>query len=228
MLNVLLPVLCPSSPPLTNTHKHQRAQHKNSISALLGYQVGRQVRICDSFEIATRAATKSNTNNTAASSSASSASMDVDSDGDTADNDAIELELGMFEEDIKLFKETFPKYEVLGWYTTVVGGAGGDADAAVAVGAFEKRVHEAMQAYNELPLLVLLDPRPTNDERSLPLRVCEWASSAAAFVDVSFAIDPDEAERVVLVESGMFVRVLFVMCIGVLCCVAPQVERVLL
>ncbi|GBG34846.1 Eukaryotic translation initiation factor 3 subunit F [Hondaea fermentalgiana] len=91
------------------------------------------------------------------------------------------------------FEAVFPQYEILGWYT--VGGDVSQEDMAI---------HRAMSAFNESPLLLLVDPNISPDSKELPIKVVEAVMQVIEevptmiFVDMEFQIDTVEPERITI------------------------------
>jgi len=141
------------------------------IGALFGTQMGRDVDILESFEIAWK----------------------VDAEGNVL------IEQNAFEEDQKLFKSAYPKYECLGWYSTGDKPRPKDLD-----------FHNLMTKYNERPLYLLLDPKAKSD-RELPVGVyieevhVDKGNTTNALVKTKFEIQADEAERITAVHCAKVV-----------------------
>jgi len=149
------------------TREFQQKQKTRVLGALMGEQVGRVVNVIDAFEIAF----KVNTDN------------------------SVQIEQKAFENDLKLFKEAFPKYECLGWYST------GNKIEPTDTG-----IHRTMMQYNERPLFLLFDPKA--DARELPVSIYVELvhiigdKTTNEFVATTFKIESEEAERVTAVHCA--------------------------
>jgi len=145
---------------------------KRVIGALCGQQTGRDVNVLESFEIA----------------------FDFDKSGH------VFIEKKSFEEDLKLFKEAYPTYEMLGWYST-----GNKIDP------YDLELHKMMTAYNERPLYLLLNPNPADDARDIPITVYETEvrvtkdKTVTDFAKTPFKVIADEAERITVVHCAKVV-----------------------
>jgi hypothetical protein len=102
----------------------------------------------------------------------------------------------LLDEDHKLFKEAFSTYEMLGWYCT---------------GEKLDKVHSSIQSlltsYNERPLLLLFNPKSTND-KELPISIYEelvLQNGQKEFQQTQFKIESDEGERVTAVHCAKVV-----------------------
>jgi COP9 signalosome complex subunit 6 len=88
-------------------------------------------------------------------------------------------------------KKVFPKYEILGWYST-------GADATLA----DLEIHQQIIPFNESPLYLLLDPTPKPGSRDLPVTIYETevhmvnGAPQTLFSKASFKIETGEAERI--------------------------------
>jgi len=143
-----------------------------SIGTLFGVQKGREVKIYETLEMTA-----------------------------TIDQKSIQLDQEAFESDMKLFKEVYPNFELLGWYSTA---AKIDANT-------DPTFHQFIMKFNEKPLFMLLDPAPTDDARELPIFVFEEEihvvgdKTTRDFVKTAFKVDSDEAERVTAVHCAKVV-----------------------
>jgi len=151
------------------TRELQQEGKERVIGVLMGEQQGRVVNVFDAFEIAFQTAT----------------------DG------VVTLEQKAFETDLRLFKEAFPKYEALGWYST-----------GRKIQANDSIIHKTMTQYNERPLFLLFDPKPDADNRELPVSVYEEVvhitteKTSTEFVATAFRIESEDAERVTAVHCA--------------------------
>ncbi|KAL2609792.1 hypothetical protein R1flu_028365 [Riccia fluitans] len=89
------------------------------------------------------------------------------------------------------YKKVFPKYDVLGWYST-----GSDVQDT------DMLIHKALMDINESPIYILLNPAINHAQKDLPitlyeseLHVIEGAPSLI-FVKSSYTIETVEAERI--------------------------------
>jgi COP9 signalosome complex subunit 6 len=102
------------------------------FGALLGTQSGRHVEIRNSFEFAVSG---------------------------PASDPVVEREL--LDTRLDLFREVFPQYELLGWYST-----------GSVIGSEDRLVHSQIIPLNESPLVLLLDTTgPTTGVSDLPITV---------------------------------------------------------
>jgi len=151
------------------TREFQQLNKERVIGCMMGVQDGRVVNVFDAFEMAFK----------------------------TTKEGAIAFEQKAFESDLKLFKEAYPSYECLGWYST-------GAKIATSDTAF----HKTMAQYNERPLYLLFDAKADADQRELPVSVYEEVvhisgeSSSTEFVPTAFKIESEEAERVTAVHCA--------------------------
>jgi len=145
---------------------------KRVIGALCGQQNGRDVNVLESFEIA----------------------FDFDKAGH------VFVEKKSFEEDLKLFKEAFPTYEMLGWYST-----------GAKIDPYDLELHKMFTAYNERPLYLLLNPNPPDDARDIPITVYETEvrvtkdKTVTDFAKTAYKVAADEAERITVVHCAKVV-----------------------
>jgi len=111
--------------------------------------------------------------------------------------------------ELEIFKQIYPDYECVGWYST--GDKIRDGDK-IAHQSLTKTVEEEKEGStdwrSERPMLVLLDASPKDDQRDLPLQVFEEAvkivgdKRTTEFVKSSFRLTSDEAERVTVVHCA--------------------------
>eukprot|EP00850_Spirogloea_muscicola_P014911 SM000110S18918 [mRNA] locus=s110:322120:324920:+ [translate_table: standard] len=134
------------------------------LGCVLGAQSGRHVEIFNSFELK--------------------------HERDAASG-AVVLALDFLETKIEQYKKVFPKYDVLGWYST--GTSVEDADM---------QVHRALMDINESPIYVLLNPAITHGQKDLPISIYESelhvieGVPSLIFVKSSYTIETVEAERI--------------------------------
>jgi len=156
-----------------HTREYQQQNKDRVLGALMGEQIGRVVNVYDAFELAVK----------------------------TLPDNTVTVDEKTFEGDLKLFKEAYPKYECLGWYST--GQKIQPADAAI---------HRTMNKYNERPLYLLFNTRVDGDQRDLPISVYEEVvhisadRSSTEFVPTAFKIESEEAERVAAVHCAKVVN----------------------
>ncbi|GAA5973372.1 hypothetical protein JCM11641_003098 [Rhodosporidiobolus odoratus] len=141
--------------------------HARVFGALLGTQQGRQVDIMNSFECV----------------------VQPDNDDRTRD---FEVDHAYFVTRRDQFKQVFPTFDFLGWYT--VGDSTGPAEVAV---------HKQFLHYNETPLFLHLSPPSTpHTTKDLPIVIYESVveivdnEPTPVFVPVPYEIETGEAERV--------------------------------
>jgi len=146
---------------------------KRVIGALAGQQNGRDVNVLESFEIA----------------------FNLDKNGH------IEYDKKSFAADLDLFKEAYPTYEMLGWYST-----------GAKIDPYDLEIHKMMTTYNERPLYLLLNPNPPEDARDIPITVYETEvrvvskdKTVTEFAKTSFKVTADEAERITVVHCAKVV-----------------------
>lgn len=135
------------------------------FGALLGEQVGRHVEIANSFEVKTS----------------------LTANGETrVDKEYLRTRL-------EQYKKTFPKYDMLGWYSTGMEVQPGDT-----------AMHQALCEDTESLLYMLLDPAQalTPGNRELPILIHESEvhivgdQPTMRFVSVGYKIDSIESERI--------------------------------
>jgi len=160
------------------TRTSQQTSQQRVLGALMGSQSGRVVNVFDALDIAYDFADKEKTI-------------------DLKDNKSFGEALKTFEDDVKLFKATFPQYEVLGWYTTAPG-----------VEPIHSAIHKQMKAYNERPLMFLVDQKVDSKARDLPCTLYSEVihvsgdKISAEFVASAYKIESEEAERVTAVHCA--------------------------
>jgi len=158
-----------------HTREYQQQNKERVIGVLMGEQVGRVVNVVDAFELAVR----------------------------SLPDNTVTVDEKTFEGDLKLFKEAYPKYECLGWYST-----------GLKLQASDAAIHRTMTKYNERPLYLLFNPKVDNDQRDLPISVYEEVvhisadRSTTEFVPTAFKIESEEAERVAAVHCAKVINTL--------------------
>lgn len=89
------------------------------------------------------------------------------------------------------FKQVFPTYDLLGWYST-----------GSRVQTSDIHIHNQIMEFNESPLFLLLDPVASQATRELPIFMYESqlriidGNPTTKFVKVNYKIDTGEAERI--------------------------------
>jgi proteasome lid subunit RPN8/RPN11 len=139
---------------------HQKGTDR-AMGILMGDQQGRVVNIFEAFEM-------------------------VESNEEEAKTMG-PINKNLLDEDMKLFKEAFTTYEMLGWYCT-----------GEKVDKFHSQCQSLLTQYNERPLFLLFNPKSTND-KDLPISIYEemvHQSGQKEFSLTSFKIESDEGERV--------------------------------
>jgi len=132
------------------------------MGILLGIQNGRDVEICTSFEIAHKSV-----------------------DGNVV------LDVEYLQVKKQLYNTVFPKYDVLGWYST-------GADVLPS----DTAIHDKIAEYNESPLYLLLDTVVSATMKDLPMKVFESEvhmindEPTKVFVKTPVKIETVEAERI--------------------------------
>jgi len=179
------------------------------VGALMGQQLGRRVEIVDAFDLAflpegknTSAAPpvkpdekKDSKDGKSDDKKGASGAKKVDEKDIKYMTNEAGLDLATFVEDISLFNEVYPQFEVLGWYT-----------AADKIDGTHIQIHKTLSQFNERPLMMLADTRIDLNARDLPIAVYEevihvqGAKVTSEFVASSFKIESDEAERVTAVH----------------------------
>jgi len=111
--------------------------------------------------------------------------------------------------ELEIFKQIYPDYECVGWYSTGDKVRDGDKKMHQSVTkSVEEEKEGSADWRSERPLYVLLDPSPKEDQRDLPLQVFEEAvkiidsKKTTEFVKSSFRLTSDEAERVTVVHCA--------------------------
>jgi COP9 signalosome complex subunit 6 len=111
--------------------------------------------------------------------------------------------------ELEIFKQIYPDYECVGWYSTGDKVRDGDKKMHQSVTkTVEEEKEGAADWRSERPLYVLLDPAPKEDQRDLPLQVFEEAvkildnKKTTEFVKSVFRLTSDEAERVTVVHCA--------------------------
>jgi len=151
------------------TREFQQQNKERVIGCMMGVQDGRVVNVFDAFEMAFKTTKEGN----------------------------ISFEQKAFETDLKLFKEAYPSYECLGWYST-----------GSKISQTDSSFHKIMTQYNERPLYLLFDAKADADQRELPVVVYEEVvhisgdKTSTEFVPTAFKIESEEAERVTAVHCA--------------------------
>ncbi|CAM6090918.1 unnamed protein product [Calypogeia fissa] len=89
------------------------------------------------------------------------------------------------------YKKVFPKYDVLGWYST-----GSDVQDS------DMQIHKALMDINESPIYILLNPAINHAQKDLPITLFESelhiieGVPSLIFVKSSYTIETVEAERI--------------------------------
>jgi len=160
------------------TRTIQQSGQGRVMGALMGSQVGRVVNIVDALDIA----------------------FDfggVEKTPDLKDSVKFTEALKTLDEDVKLFKTTFPAYEVLGWYTTASG-----------VEPVHGAIHKQMKSYNERPLFLDVDSKVDLKARDLPCTLfsevvhVSGEKMTTEFVPSAYKIESEEPERVTAVHCA--------------------------
>jgi len=152
------------------TREFQQKNQTRVMGCLMGKQEGRLVQIYDAFEIPHK---------------------------ENAKTGVPTLDHETFKDDMKLYKEVFPRYECLGWYVT---------DGKIT--QMHHAVHDEMKQYNERPLLMLFDPKVDPNARDLSCKVYEQVVHVAGdrvtsmFLDTQAKVESEEAERVTAVHCA--------------------------
>ncbi|GAA5924689.1 COP9 signalosome complex subunit 6 [Sporobolomyces koalae] len=164
--------------PLLNISDHYTRQALNSnnpsvrvIGGLLGTHEGRNIDIINSFELALR---------------------------DSSTSPDLELDREYFNTRRDQFRQVFPTFDLLGWYT--VGSEPTPQDS---------HLHKQFLTYNEAPLFLQLSPERPNSSTSkdLPLTIYETVLESSTtgepeptLVKVAYEIETGEAEKVAVDE----------------------------
>ncbi|GAA6006205.1 hypothetical protein JCM10207_000561 [Rhodosporidiobolus poonsookiae] len=161
-----LPLLSISDHYTRTAIQHSNRTHQ-VFGALLGTQVGRDVDILNSFEIVVQP---------------------------SAEGGPLEVDHAYFVTRRDQFKQVFPTFDFLGWYS--IGNAPSPADLAL---------HKQFLEYNESPLFLQLAPSTSSSGGSgkdLPVAVYESVveivnnEPTPVFAAVAYEIETGEAERV--------------------------------
>ncbi|GAA5949582.1 hypothetical protein JCM10213_002608 [Rhodosporidiobolus nylandii] len=151
----------------TRTRLNNPTSDARIFGALLGTQQGREVDIMNSFEIVVK----------------------PENDDGTGE---LKVDHGYFVTRRDQFKQVFPTFDFLGWYS--VGSAPGPEDVAL---------HKQFLEYNESPLFLQLSPASSaSTGKDLPVTVYESIVELVdnepqpVFVPAAYEIETGEAERV--------------------------------
>ncbi|RPB05164.1 hypothetical protein L873DRAFT_1825341 [Choiromyces venosus 120613-1] len=154
-----------------------RKQTGPMVGALLGTQEGRDIAIEHAYEIIT-----------------------------LVDKDQVRIDEEWFENKLRLFKETHPTLDLLGWFTTTT-------SPTFAPALYMVPIHQKMLNYNESAIILCLNPAPNASAGGggkLPLGIYESiietedAATAGAvenllklkFVPLKYTIETGEAEMI--------------------------------
>lgn len=165
----------------TRVKAQQRGHPSRVVGCLLGVQSGRVVEIFNSFEM--KYDDRGGADG-AGPSSGDGAAMD----GGDAE---IELDRSFLATKMDQYKKVFPKYDVLGWYST-----GADVRPA------DMPVHKALMDINESPIYLLLNPAMQPAGKDLPIAIFESelhvidGTPSLIFVSSTYTIETVEAERI--------------------------------
>jgi len=160
------------------TRTSMQSSQTRVMGALMGSQNGRVVNVVDALDIAYDFSNKEKT-------------------PDLKDSATFTEALKTFDDDVKLFKGTFPAYEVLGWYAT-----------ASTIEPVHQQIHKHMKQFNERPLLLIVDQKVDPKARDLPCNIYSEVVHISAdkmtseFVPTAFKIESEEAERVTAVHCA--------------------------
>mmetsp|Transcript_7095 Transcript_7095/g.8185 ORF Transcript_7095/g.8185 Transcript_7095/m.8185 type:complete len:300 (-) Transcript_7095:693-1592(-) len=144
-------------------YKAQKGIPQRVIGCLLGVQSGRVVEITNSFELSY---TQPN-------------------------NGSVVVDAAFLNKQQELYKATFPKCEVIGWYST--GSVLEEVDMSI---------HKMISEINESPVYMLMDPNIIPGGKDLPITLYESelhvieGSSSTIFVTSEYTIETVEAERI--------------------------------
>ncbi|CAK9231198.1 unnamed protein product [Sphagnum troendelagicum] len=101
------------------------------------------------------------------------------------------LDRAFLESKQEQYKKVFPKYDVLGWYST-----GSDIQDS------DMLIHKALTDINESPVYLLLNPAINHAQKDLPIAIFESelhvieGVPSLIFVNASYTIETVEAERI--------------------------------
>jgi COP9 signalosome complex subunit 6 len=101
------------------------------------------------------------------------------------------LDRAFLESKQEQYKKVFPKYDVLGWYST-----GSDIQDS------DMLIHKALTDINESPVYLLLNPAINHAQKDLPIAIFESEMHviegvpSLIFVNASYTIETVEAERI--------------------------------
>ncbi|CAM6027556.1 unnamed protein product [Sphagnum balticum] len=101
------------------------------------------------------------------------------------------LDRAFLESKQEQYKKVFPKYDVLGWYST-----GSDIQDS------DMLIHKALTDINESPVYLLLNPTINHAQKDLPISIFESelhvieGVPSLIFVNASYTIETVEAERI--------------------------------
>lgn len=147
----------------------QKNQNPRVLGALYGTQEGRRVEIRTSFELI----------------------YDIE---DPATG-SVTLDTYFVEEKKKQYEQVFPKYEVLGWYST-----GDDLRPG------DELIHEQMCQFNDSPLYLIVSTQFGTDVRDLPLHVLDSTIQAAAAAAVAPPTQQQQQSNTATMANTMTMR----------------------
>jgi len=131
------------------------------FGALVGVQEGRKVEIFNSYELV---------------------ATEVEKD--------LVFDLEFLDRKQKQFKQVFPTYDILGWYST--GSRVQDVDL---------HLHKQIEPFNEAPLYLMLDTNPGQEVREVPITIYESEvkiineKPQVLFGHINYKIETGDAER---------------------------------
>ncbi|KAK9763970.1 hypothetical protein K7432_008925 [Basidiobolus ranarum] len=140
----------------------QQCTQPQILGALLGVQSGREIEIFNSYELAFSIV-----------------------------EGQVEVDSNYFITKQEQFRQVFPKYDFLGWYS--VGSLPSPSDLTI---------HRQLMAYNESPLFLQLDPHDLTATRNLPITIYETfidivdEQAQTLFIQSQYKIETGEAERI--------------------------------
>ncbi|CAI7813703.1 unnamed protein product [Closterium sp. NIES-54] len=152
------------------------------VGCLLGMQSGRVVEIFNSFEVIYEAR--------GGDGAGSSSNPPEAMDGGSGEPEIV-IDRSFLAVKMEQYKKVFPKYDVLGWYST-----GTDVRPA------DMHVHKALMDINESPIYLLLNPAINPAGKDLPISIFESelhvidGVPSLIFVSSTYTIETVEAERI--------------------------------
>ncbi|KAI9092192.1 maintenance of mitochondrial structure and function-domain-containing protein [Phlyctochytrium arcticum] len=143
----------------TRTKMQTSNPNPQVIGALLGIQTGREIEIFDSFELPF-----------------------TDVEG------SLVIDKAYFAQKQEQLKQVFPKFELMGWYST---GSNPSAQDVV--------LHQQVTEFNESPLFLQLNPVAPANSKEFPISIYEpnlTAHAQLTFTKSQYKIETGEAERI--------------------------------